>query len=212
MEWLITGIILTSFVILGSSQLASSIRMVALQGALLSILPTMARSSFADPHSLLLFIGAFTIKAVVIPIFLFRSLKQAKIRKEVEPIVSLHLSLIGGGAILVMAFASLGAFSLPTAPFPPLIIPAALATVLIGFFLLVSRTKAITQVIGFLILENGVFLFGMTILSEFPLTVELGVLLDLLVGVFVMGIMIYHINRTFDHIDTSALSKLRDAE
>ena len=92
MEWLITGIILTSFVILGSSQLASSIRMVALQGALLSILPTMARSSFADPHSLLLFIGAFTIKAVVIPIFLFRSLKQAKIRKEVEPIVSLHLS------------------------------------------------------------------------------------------------------------------------
>ncbi|MDZ4224587.1 MAG: hydrogenase, partial [bacterium] len=161
MEWLITGIILTSFVILGSSQLVSSIRMVALQGALLSILPTMARSSFADPHSLLLFIGAFAIKAVVIPVFLFRSLKQAKIRKEVEPIVSLHLSLIGGGAILVMAFSSFRAFGLPTAPFPPLIIPAAMATVLIGFFLLISRTKAITQVIGFLILENGVFLFCM---------------------------------------------------
>lgn len=206
MDWLITGIILTSFVMLGSSGMGSLIRMVALQGALLSVLPLFAHGNLP------LFIGAFTIKAVAVPVFLFRSLKQAKIQKEVEPMVSLHLSLIGGGAILVMAFASLGAFPLPTAPFPGLIIPAALATVLIGFFLLVSRTKAITQVIGFLVLENGVFLFGMTIISEFPLTVELGVLLDLLVGVFVMGIIIHHINRTFDHIDTSALSKLRDTE
>ena len=212
MEWLITGIILTSFVVLGSSRLASSIRMVALQGGLLSILPVLSRPSFFDLHGLTLFIISFFIKTVAIPIFLFRSLKQAKIQKEVEPIVSLHLSLVGGGAILVMAFASLRAFPLPTAPFPPLIIPAALTTVLIGFFLLVSRTKAITQVIGFLILENGVFLFGMTIISDFPLTVEMGVLLDLLVGVFVMGIIIYHINKTFDHIDTQALSKLRDVE
>ena len=212
MDWLITGIILTSFVILGSAQLASLIRMVALQGALLSILPLLSRGSFANPHALALFIGSLAIKAVIIPLFLFRSLKQAKIRKEVEPIASLHFSLVGGGAILVMAFASLRAFPLPTAPFPTLIIPAALATVLIGFFLLISRTKAVTQVIGFLVLENGIFLFGMTIISEFPLTVEMGVLLDLLVGVFVMGIMIYHINKTFDHIDTAALSKLRDAE
>ena len=64
--------------------------------------------------------------------------------------------------------------------------------------------------IGFLVLENGVFLFGMILIGDFPLTVELGVLLDLLVGVFVMGIMIYHINKTFDHIDTTVLSSLKD--
>ncbi len=212
MEWLIIGVTLTSFVILGASRLAGCIRVVALQGALLSILPLLARDSLLDPHGLLLFLGSFAIKAVAIPFFLFRSLKEARIKQEVEPIISLHLSLIGGGAILVVAFSSFRFFLLPIASFPPLIIPAALATVLIGFLLLISRTKAIMQVIGFLVLENGVFLFGMTLLSDFPLTVELGVLLDLLVGVFVMGIMIYHINRTFDHIDTTALSKLKDIE
>ena len=185
MDWLIIGIILTSFVMLGASRLASCIRMVALQGALLSILPLLAKTSFWDPHGLLLFIGSFTIKALAIPFFLIRSLKQARIKQEVAPVVSLHMTLIGGGAVLVLAFSSFRFFALPTAPFPSLIVPAALATVLIGFLLLISRTKAITQVIGFLVLENGVFLFGMTLLSDFPLTVEMGVLLDLLVGVFV---------------------------
>lgn len=212
MEWLIIGITLTSFVILGISRLAGCIRMVALQGALLALLPALAKHSFSDPHGLLLLIGSFTIKAVAIPFFLFRSLKEARIKQEVEPIVSLHLSMVGGGAILILAFSSFRIFALPLSSFPPLIIPAALSTVLIGFLLLISRTKAIMQVIGFLVLENGVFLFGVTLLSDFPLTVEMGVLLDLLVGVFVMGIMIYHINRTFDHIDTTALSKLRDIE
>lgn len=212
MEWLIIGTTLTSFILLGASRLASCIRLVALQGALLSILPLLASHTF-DPHGLLLFIGSFVIKAVAIPFFLFRSLKEARIQQEVEPIVSLHFSLMGGGAILIAAFSSFRVFALPvSSAFPPLIIPAALSTVLIGFLLLISRTKAITQVIGFLVLENGVFLFGITLLSDFPLTVELGVLLDLLVGVFVMGIMIYHINRTFDHIDTTALSKLKDTE
>lgn len=211
MEWLIIGITLTSFVILGASRLASCIRMVALQGAMLSVLPVLAHN-FLDPHALLLLIGSFSIKAVAIPIFLFRSLKEARIKREVEPIVSLHLSMVGGGAILIAAFSSFRVFALPVSSFPPLIIPAAISTVLIGFLLLISRTKAIMQVIGFLVLENGVFLFGITLLSDFPLTVEMGVLLDLLVGVFVMGIMIYHINRTFDHIDTTALSKLRDIE
>ncbi|MDO8519026.1 MAG: hydrogenase [Deltaproteobacteria bacterium] len=208
MDWLVTAVILISFIILAEANLWRLIRLAAIQGALLSILPPIAQNG--DLHSLLVFAGSFTIKAVVIPLFLYRSIKEAKIQREGDAAIGVGLSLLCGGGILVTAFAGFRAFPLPTAPFPPLIIPAALATVLIGFFLLVSRTQAITQVIGFLVLENGVFLFGITLLKDFPLTVELGVLLDLLVGVFVMGIMIYHINRTFDHIDTAALTKLRD--
>jgi len=94
----------------------------------------------------------------------------------------------------------------------PLLIPAALTTVLTGFLILVTKTKATNQIIGFLVLENGIFTFGMTILSEFPTMVEIGVLLDLLVGVFIMGIMLYHINKTFDNIDTRGLSVLGDQE
>lgn len=212
MDWLLIGALLTAFAILGSARLGHCIRVVALQGGLLSLLSLSAGGSFSDPHRLFLGAASFIIKTIVIPILLARSLGKAKIKQEVEPTISPHLSLLGGGVLLVVAFLSAKAFPLPTEPFPALIIPAALTIIFIGFFLLVSRTKALTQVIGFLVLENGIFLFGMTLIGEFPLTVELGVFLDLLVGVFVMGIMIYHINKTFDHIDTRALALLKDIE
>ena len=83
-----------------------------------------------------------------------------------------------------------------------LIVPAAFSTVLTGFLLLTTRIKAITQVLGYLVLENGIFMFGMLLLEAMPFLVEVGVLLDLFVGVFVMGIIIHHINREFASIDT----------
>ncbi|MBI2082030.1 MAG: hydrogenase [Deltaproteobacteria bacterium] len=210
MEWFLTGIIVTTFFILGASRLAPCIRIAAVQGAMLSVLPILARGSVTDPHSLGMFFGTFLIKAILIPILLFRSLRQSKIREEMEPTVSRHLSLLAGGLVVVLSFS----WQLPNLPgsHSPLIVPTALAMVLLGFLLLVTRRKAVTQVIGFLVLENGVFLFGMTLATEFPITVEMGVLLDLLVGVFVMGIMINHINRTFDHIDTTLLASLRETE
>ena len=209
MEWLLIGIIFSTFFILGSGRITSCIRAAAIQGALLSLLPMVVRGSLADPHSLGLFVGTFLIKAILIPFMLFRSMREASIREEIEPTVSLHLSLLAGGLVVVIAFS--GVFSKLPGANTPLIVPAALSMVLLGFLLLVSRKKAVTQVIGFLVLENGVFLFGMTLVKEFPITVEMGVLLDLLVGVFVMGIMIYHINRTFDHIDTTLLTSLKDS-
>lgn len=212
MNWLLIGAMLTAFYILGASRLAACIRMVALQGALLSVLPLLARGEFTDPHGLFLASTTFAIKAIVIPYLLFRSIREATIRQEVELVVRPYLSLLTGGGIVIVAFSSLRVLPHPGAPFSPMVVPAALSIVLIGFFLLISRTKAITQVLGFLVLENGIFLFGMTLVSEFPLTVELGALLDLLVGVFVMGIMVYHINRTFDQIDSRIVTASRDAE
>ncbi|HYB12889.1 MAG TPA: hydrogenase, partial [Myxococcota bacterium] len=91
-----------------------------------------------------------------------------------------------------------------------LLVPVAFATVLVGFLVLVSRKKAVTQVVGYLMVENGIFIFGQTLVQRIPFAVELGILLDLLVGVFVMGIAIHHISRAFDHIDTELLSALKD--
>jgi hydrogenase-4 component E len=89
-------------------------------------------------------------------------------------------------------------------------VPLALSTILIGLFVVISRIKALSQVLGFLILENGIYAFGAALLLEQPLVVELGVLLDVFVAVFVMGIAIFHISREFDHIDTDALDQLAD--
>ena len=88
--------------------------------------------------------------------------------------------------------------------------PAALFTILVGLFLIVSRRKALNQVLGYLVLENGIYAFGVAPgAASVPLLVELGVLLDVFVAVFVMGIAIYHINREFDHIDADQLDRLK---
>ena len=88
--------------------------------------------------------------------------------------------------------------------------PASLATVLTGFLVLTTRRKAITQVVGYLVLENGIFIFGLLLVEAMPFLVEIGVLLDLFVGVFVMGIIIDHINREFSSLDTEHLTSLRE--
>ena len=85
-----------------------------------------------------------------------------------------------------------------------------LATVWTGFLMLTTRKKAIMQVVGYLILENGIFLFGLLLLEAMPFLVEVGVLLDLFTGVFVMGIAIFHINREFSSISTEHLTGLKE--
>lgn len=210
MEWLLIGILLTAFLLLMIARIPEAIRIVAVQGSLLSVIPLFTVSTLGDWHVFVMAAAAFVIKAVAMPTLLFRSLREAEIGMAPEGYGGFYYSSLAGGAIALLAFSL--HFPAAPSPFPPLVYPAAVSVTLIGFLLLISRRRAVMQVLGFLVLENGIFLFGMTIVSEFPVTVEMGVLLDLLVGVFVMGIMIYHINRTFDHIDTRALSTLRDTE
>jgi hydrogenase-4 component E len=82
--------------------------------------------------------------------------------------------------------------------------------VFIGLVALVSRRKAVTQVVAYLVLDNGIFMFGLVLVPALPVLVEMGVLLDLFAAVFVMGVTIHNINRQFDHIDTSRMSQLND--
>jgi hydrogenase-4 component E len=137
-------------------------------------------------------------------------MREANIQHEVNPVVnymsSLLLGAIGTGLALVFSY------SLPLAEKDVgyLVVPASLATVWIGFLLLTTRRKAITQVLGYLLLENGFFLFGLLLLEAMPFLVEIGVLLDLFTGVFVMGIIIFHINREFASTSTDHLTELKE--
>ena len=85
-----------------------------------------------------------------------------------------------------------------------------LSTLLLGLLILVGRSKAISQVVGYLMVENGIFLFGMILTSQMPFIVEVGILLDVFTGVLVMGIFAYRIQRTFDHMDTHNMLSLKD--
>jgi len=199
--------------IVATSRLASCVQASALQGVALSLLPLALWGGALDRHLVpvvLMSLGALAVKAVVIPILLSRAIREANVRREVEPFISLHFSVLVAAVLVGFSFWLATVLVLPRPAPSTLVVPVAFATLLVGFLVLVSRRQAVTQVVGYLMLENGVFIFGQTLVEEIPFAVELGILLDLLVGVFVMGIAIYHISREFDHIDTEQLSALKD--
>ena len=204
-------VVVVDLFLLASSRLGAAIRAVAIQGALLSLLALLLASPAQDlGHVVLLSAGAFAIKAVLIPWLMFRAIREAAIRREVEPIVGYVPSMLLGGAGVVLSFAFSRGLPMPMPEMHPFLVPTALATVWTGLLLVVSRRKAVTQVLGFLVLENGVFVFGLLLVEVMPVMVEAGVLLDLLAAVFVMGIVMFHINREFSSLDTDALASLRD--
>ncbi len=211
-DLLLLVVVVLDLAILASSRLTTCIRASALQGLLLAMLPAALSREGAGhvpAHLLLLGLGLLLLKVFAIPFLLLRALREADARHEVEPFVSLHVSILLGTGLVGLSFWLATALVLPRPAPSALVVPAALSTLLLGFLILVSRRQAITQVVGYLMLENGVFIFGQTLIREMPVAAELAILLDLLVGVFVMGIAIYHISREFDHIDTERLTSLR---
>jgi hydrogenase-4 component E len=203
-------VVVLDFFLLASSRLKAVIRAAAAQGALLAFMPVLLASHTELGHVLALSIGALVVKGIVIPWLLLWAIREAAIRREVEPLVGFIPSLILGGLGVALAFAFSSAMPLPTPDKHAFIVPTALSTVWTGLLLVVSRRKAVTQVIGFLVLENGVFVFGLLLSDFMPTMVEAGVLLDLFAAVFVMGIVMFHINREFSSLDTEKLSALKD--
>jgi hydrogenase-4 component E len=201
---------LLNLALLGTSRLATCIRLSALQGVVLCLLPPLANGGHISPRIVAFMIGMFVLKGVVFPKLLFRALRAADVRHEVEPFIRLIPSIFLGLLILGLSFWLSTRLELPTPASSPLVLPVALATILTSLLLIISRRKALSQVVGYLVLENGILVFGAGLALEEPFVVEIGVLLDVFVAVFVMGIAIFHISREFDHIDVDQLSLLKD--
>jgi hydrogenase-4 component E len=204
-------VVVIDLFLLASSRLGAAIRTVAMQGALLAALPLLlADERHAPGHALLLAGGALLIKGLLIPWLMFRAIREASIRREMEPIIGFVPSMALGGIGVALAFAFSGRIPLPNGEAHAYLVPTALSTIWAGLLIVVSRKKAVNQVLGFLVLENGVFVFGLLLSDFMPMMVEAGVLLDLFAAVFVMGIVMFHINREFSSLDTEKLSALKD--
>jgi hydrogenase-4 component E len=212
-DLLLLVVLFLDLTIVATSRLASCVRASALQGAALALLPVALWAAAADGHLVhvaLIGAGTLAIKALLIPFLLFRAMREAGAHREVEPFIGFHVSTVVAAFLIGVSFWLASVLVLPATAPTTLLVPVAFSTVLVGFLVLVSRRKAIAQVVGYLLLENGIFIFGQTLVQKIPFAVELGILLDLLVGVFVMGIAIHHISREFDDIDTELLSALKD--
>jgi hydrogenase-4 component E len=202
-------ILMMNLLVLGTSRILAVTRIVALQGVLLGVIPLLVHKHLTVPVVLMV-VAAITIKAVVIPTIIMRAMRDAQIRREVKPLIGFLPSIILGA--MATAFALLFAGQLPLADnhYHTVLVPTAIATVLVGFILLITRYKAISQVIGYLVLENGIFIFSTLLIESMPLIVEMGVMLDLFVGIFVTCIIINHINQAFSSMDTRRLVSLKE--
>jgi hydrogenase-4 component E len=198
-----------NFVALGVSRIRSVINAVALQGILLGVLPFFVHQDLGW-RGVALAVATIAIKGFIIPAFLVHAMREANIQHEVSPFINYVSSLLLGAAGTGLALVFSSTLPLASEHTGLLLVPASLSTAWAGFLLLTTRKKAIMQVLGYLLLENGIFLFGLLLLEAMPFLVEIGILLDLFTGVFVMGIIIHHISREFASMSTEHLTELKD--
>lgn len=203
-------VILLNLRLLVTSRLGACIQTVALQAVFLGLIALLQHASNLGVELIVIVLLSVAIKAGLLPWLLFRSLRQCNTSREVVPFVGFSLSGLIGLVLLAVCFRMADRLVVSLDRSQSLLIATGLFTIVTGLFLIVSRKKAITQVLGYLVMENGIWAFGTAFALQEPMLVEMGVLLDVLVGVFVMGITINQISREFDHIDTDQLSSLRD--
>lgn len=206
---LLVIVLLFNFLMLGTSRVRAVIDAAAAQGFLLGV-AYLTMHGASGIRAIMLGVAMIGIKGVLIPRILRDALRSQGIRREVEPFVSFTTSLLLGAVATGLSVVFARTLPLAEGDANVLLVPASLATQLTGFIVLTTRRKALTQVVGYLTLENGIFIFGLTLVEAMPFLVEAGVLLDVLVAVFVMGIVVDHISREFSSIDSDDLTELRE--
>lgn len=204
------GLVLTNFRLLATSRLAALIETTALQAIALSLIPLSLTARPWPLRLLVLALAALMVKGILLPWLLRRAIREADVQREIEPFVGYSASVLIGMALAGLSFLIARPLGEAALPGSAMLLPGALFTTLTGLMIIISRRKALTQVVGYLSMENGVYAFGAALAVKEPILVEMGVLLDVFVAVFVMGITIYQISREFDHIDTDRLSELKD--
>jgi len=213
-EILLALFLLTNLALAGTSRLARAVNLVAAQGWMIGVLPIILWdwSSAGIPGVRLLGVALVNalVKGLLLPTLILYAIRRVNARREMEPLVSFRLSQVIVFVLAAGSFLLGRIMHIHESVASELAVPVAFTTMGTGLFLLCARRKAITQVLGFLVFENGISVFGAGILLEYGIVVELGILLDVFVLVFVLGIAIFQINRTFASLDTDKLNRLAD--
>ncbi len=201
--------VLANLTMLSVSGMRSLVRAAGAQGLFVGLVPALVQTN-PSTHILAFVLLVCVIKGLVLPRMLLRTLQDLDAQREVEPYVGFGISAFFGVAGLAASVWFCSGLPVPGGDTVRFALSGAFMTILTGFLLIITRKKALTQVVGYLIIENGVFLLSAVLTPAGPLLVELCILLDLFVAVFVMGIALHHINQAFDSIDTDLISTIKD--
>ncbi|RIK98230.1 MAG: formate hydrogenlyase [Burkholderiales bacterium] len=203
-------LLLLAFAMISQRRILSLIDLFTLQGATLVVSTAAVGYVTQQPH---LYVSAgltLALKVLLIPALLHRVIDRLEVRRDVETLINIPTTMLIGIALVIFAFA----LSAPIAKLSSTIaggsLGIALACVLLSFLMMITRTKAVPQVIGFLAMENGLFFAATCATYGMPMVVELGIGLDVLIGVLILGVFMFQIREQFDSLDIHHLERLKD--
>lgn len=207
-------VLVLQIAMVGQRWLVTNIRIFAAQSFFLAaIAATIAFYNHA-PHIYIAAALTLLVKVILAPLVLERLVERIGIRKEIEPIINVPVSIVISGGLTLLAYMVAESFQHPedvagSQSLGHNTLAVAISLFLIGFFMMLNRRKALTQVLALLSLENGLFLAAISLTYGMPMIVELGVSFDVLVAVLVLGILVFRIRETFESMDVSKLRRLR---
>ena len=210
MDFVSIGILITAISINSLSQIEAWIKAYMINSWLLSLLIFFVAVKNPEHHLYVASTLTFASKGVLLPFFLKSIVRQMKKVQVVETYLSTSLSLIISGIIIAIVYVSLGKGIFVTG-FSSFVLKISVAVILIGLFIMITRKSAMTQILGLLFMENGVFLAGFSLTFGMPSIVELGVVFDLLMIVIIMGVFMVQIKQKFssDVADMDQLTNLK---
>ena len=200
-----SALLLCAFAMLSMRRMSSLVRIFALEGILLTASTLAISILSSEMHLLISALFTFLFKVILLPTILFRLLNRLKIRGEVEVLVNVPSTMVIGLGIVVFSFILAAPISEHASTVSKGLIGVGLASLLLSFLMMITRRKALTQVLGFLGMENALFFSAINATYGMPMVVELGVAFDVLVGTFVFGIFFFRIRETFESLDLKHL-------
>ncbi|MDO9518061.1 MAG: hypothetical protein Q7J10_08455 [Methanosarcinaceae archaeon] len=207
MPALIALILVSTFMLLGSKRLYTCVRAFGFQSFLLAVVAAVVAYSTGRSEIYVVSFLTLIIKAAIIPYVFIKISRDIGVKREIELYVNISPSLLIGGLLVVISYYLAQAININT-QLSNYALSVSMSLLFIGLFIMISRKKAMTQMLGILIMENGIFLGAISLTYGMPLIVELGIFFDALVAVLIMGIMVFRINKTFETVDTDVLHTL----
>lgn len=203
-------LLLVSFAMLSQRRVLSLINLFALQGLMLTVSTVIVAYSSHQHH--LYYSAALTLvlKVIILPWILHRLIRKLNVKWDIETLFNIPTTMLVGIALVVFAFNLAAPISLMAGTITKSSLGIAMASVLLSFLMMITRSKAVPQVIGFLAMENGLFFAATSATYGMPMVVELGIALDVLVGMFILGIFFFQIRETFDSLDLKHMEKLKE--
>ena len=203
-------LLLIAFAMLAQRRILTLIHLFAAQGLVLAMNTALVAHVTDQNHLYYSAVLTFCLKVLLLPWILHRLIDKLNVRWDVETLVNIPTTMILGVVLVVIAFNVVLPISHLSHTVTRGTFGIALASILLSFMMMITRRKAVPQVIGFLAMENGLFFAATSATYGMPLVVELGVALDVLVGTFIFGIFTFHLREAFDSLDIHHLEKLKD--